>query len=477
MPQQQLRTFPQILQRLVARIVARSALSDLTEASAVRHILAAVARELDDGYYQIARVTDAFSIDRATGFDLDERARDIQPGTLRRIGPVNAQGQQIFSRATNTGTTLTIAAGTAVKRADGTVARTTQEAVITNISPEQITGHGVGRDSNAVAVTAAEAGAAGNAAIGAYDRFVNRPTGVVETTNTAAFVNGRDTESDDDFRARLRSFVASLARCTPEALAFAVIGTQNPLPNTTNQVLFSHVFVDPVQRGNVTLYIDDGAGTARTVATVANENVTTGLAGPPANTAVGGEEFLNLDNAPIDPDQPITVTRTPSGSPAVTLVQNTDYFLNPANGQIFFTSALSAADVITASYTYYTGLIAEVQKVVDGDPNDRADFPGFRAAGVRVLVREPTVVNITVEATITLLEGFDFALTSTAVESAITDYINQLGISADVIRNEIIERIMGVDGVLDVGLVTPAENVVVLDNEIPRTSTASITIT
>lgn len=475
MPQQQLRTFPQILQRMVARVVARSQLSDLTESSAVRHILAAAAREMDDAYYQITRVTDAFNLDRASGFDLDERARDIQPGTLRRFGPRRAQGQQVFTRATNTGVTLTIPAGTAVKRADGTVARTTQEAVITSTSPEQIVGNGVGRDSNAVTVIADAASAAGNGAIGAYDRFVSRPTGVISTTNVSAFVNGRDQESDDEFRARLQSFVESLARSTVDALEFAVIGVQNP-SNTAQQVLFSHVFEDLNQRGNVTVYVDDGAGTARTVATATGEIVTASLVGPPAGSAVGGEEFLNLANFPVDTGQSITITRTPSGGSPISLQLGTDVQLNPASGLLRFTTPLTSADVITATYTYYTGLIAEVQRVIDGDANNRTDYPGYRAAGVRVRVREPVVRTIEVEGTITLVPGFDLSTVVTNVESNITAYINQLGISADIIRNEIVERIMATDGVFDVNLISPSQNIIIADNEIPRSTAGNIAI-
>ncbi len=475
MPQQQLRTYEQILQRMIAKVVTRSALSDLTDSGAVRHILTAVAREVDDGYYQLTRVTDGFSLDRAAGFDLDERARDIQPGTLRRLGPRRATGFQVFSRPTNDGTTLTIPVGTAVRRADGTVARTTQEATITNTSPEVITGHGVGRDSNAVTVTADTAGAAGNAAINAYSRFVSRPSGIVETLNTTALTGGRDTESDDAFRARLRNFVASLARNTAQALEFAAIGVVNPAG--TNEVVYSHVFEDPIQRGNVTLFIDDGAGTTRTSESATSENVTAGLAGPPADSAVGGEEFLTLDNAPVDATQPITITRTPAGGSAIALVLNTDVFLNPANGRMYFATPLLAGDVVNATYTYYTGLITQVQRVIDGDPNDRANYPGWAAAGVRVIVREPRVRTIAVEGTLTLREGFEFTTVQTAVQTSITEYINQLGISGDVIRNEIIERIMAVDGVLDVSLVAPSDNVNILDSEIPRTSLASLAIT
>ncbi len=472
MPQQQLKTFPQILQRLIAKTVARSELSDLTDSSSVRHILAAVAREVDDAYYQMTRVTDSFSIDRAAGLDLDERARDIQPGTLRRLGPRRAQGLVVFSRATNDLTTIRVNAGTAIKTADGLIARTLEEAVITPTSPEQVTGHGLGRDAAPVSAIMDTPGADGNVAIGAITRFVNRPAGIVEVTNSSAFTGGRDQESDDSFRARLKEFVGSLARNTVEALEFVAVGIEDPTTGSNKQVRFSHAFEDPIQRGNVTLYVDDGSGTARTVQTVTGENVTLGLVGPPADTAVGGEEFLQLDNWPVDARVPFEIRLN-----ATPLVNNTDYFLDPTNGRIFFTTPLANTDVVEADYTYFDGLIQEVQKVVDGDPADRANYPGWRAAGVRVVVNEPVIRNIEVEATLTLVLGTEFATAQAAVETAITDYINQLGISGDVVRNEIIERIMSVTGVSDVSLALPTGNINILDNEVARTTSGQISIT
>jgi hypothetical protein len=188
--------------------------------------------------------------------------------------------------------------------------------------------------------------------------------------------------------------------------------------------------------------------------------------------ALGGEEFLQLANFPIKLEDTITVKKN-----AVALTRGTDYFLRPSDGKLFFATPLSIGDAITADYNYFTGLIAQVQKVIDGDPADRVNFEGVRAAGVEVRVLAPIVVIQSVSVALVLLKGFTLANVRPLVDAAIQDYINNLGISNDVIYNELIDRIMGVDGVFDLTLSAPATNIVVLDNEIARTSSGNITIT
>lgn len=475
MPVLQTRRYEQILQRMVNRLVSRTELSDLTDSSALYHILSSTARELDDVHYQLTRLTAAFSIDTASGPDLDERARDIQPGLFTRLPPQRAVSQGIvFTRSENTGTTITIPAGTVVKTSNNLVALTLREATITGSSPEVIIGNGVGRDSAPVPAQMAAAGAAGNVGVGAVTGFGSRPPGIVSVTNTASFVNGADLETDDAFRERLKAYISTLSRCTPEAIEQLVRGAEDPTPGSSTTVRYSKIFEDPIDRGNVTLYVDDGLGTSAGSPTgVSGEIVTNNLLGPGGNTAFGGEEFLSLDNFPVVDGASLVLTRTRS-SVATTLVRDRDYFINTANGRIFFPTPLLNGDSISADYQYYTGLLAEVQKIVDGDPSDRLNYPGARAAGVRVVVKSPTIRSLVVRAVVRLLPGQQEAAVLSACRTAVTDYINSLGISQDVVKNEIIERIMAVRGVLDVSLTSPTTNINILDDEIARVTQVEI---
>src|SRR5687768_14526979 len=117
MPSGQIRREEQILARLVAGVVARTGLVDLNDVSVVKAILAATSREMGDAYYQLLLLRDTFGIETAAGGELDDRAREIQPGTLVRRSARRSVGQVVLFRATNTGLTLTVPAGTVVKTA------------------------------------------------------------------------------------------------------------------------------------------------------------------------------------------------------------------------------------------------------------------------------------------------------------------------------------------------------------------------
>lgn len=465
----QIRRAQQIQAEMVAQVVARTDMNDVSDTSITKHILAAAARQDAEQYFQMYQLRQLFSIDTATGDDLDARAKEVQPSGITRIPAAKATGQVVFSRAGTTGT-VSIAIGTQVKTADGVIFTTTTAGSITPTSPQQITGHGVGRDSNLVTVVANLPGANGNVVANTVVKFVAKPSGVDEVTNPSAFSLGFDKETDDAFRARIKAYIASLPRSTVTALESGVLGAG--ANDTASIIRYSKAVEDITDRGNVILYIDDGSGTAETYTAVTGEVVTADLAGPPPGSAVGGETQLWLNYGAIKESPAPALTSSVRGA----LVANTDYFLNPATGQINFDPALVAGEIITANYTRYTGLIAEAQKIVDGDPDDPENYPGLRAAGILVRVRTPQVLIQTVAATLTVKDGYSLADTRAAAKQAILDYINTLGISGDVVRSEMIKRVMSVAGVYDVTISTPASNVVLLDDQLARTTTGNVTV-
>lgn len=451
MPQVQLRRFEQIQAQHIGRVVARTGLSDVSDTSGVKNVLAADAREQDQAYFQMTRLRDLFDLRTAAGEDLDERVQEIAPGDLQRIQAQAAIGNVVFGRTGTTGT-VTIASGTVVQTSTGTLFRTTRQGQITAGSST----------SGDVPVIAAVPGIEGNVAAGAISGFASKPAGVDTVSNGAALTQGRDKEADSSFRQRALNYTASLARSTVAALEFVAVGLQDA--TNGRSVVFAHVFEDPVDRGLSILYIDDGAGTAAELGTPVTSEVVIA-------SALGGEEFLQLDTAPVDLNSTLTIVSGGTGARG-TLTLGTDYYLDPTNGRLYFTPALSVGESISASYTPFINLIATVQKVINGDPADRVNFPGYRAAGTQVRVLSPTVAPIQVQGVLTVDGGRAEAVA--AAEAAVQDYINNAGISADIIRNEIIDRIMGVDGVIDVDLQLPATNLTILDDQIARVTTASL---
>jgi uncharacterized phage protein gp47/JayE len=471
MPRFQIKRYEQILTNMIAKIVARTDLSDISDSSVVKHILAAAARQDDEQYYQMSLLQNLFSIDKAVGDDLDERAKDIQPGTITRNVATKATGNIVFSRTGTIGT-VNIASGTKVKTASGVVFSTTAAGQITAASPEQIAGHGVGRDSGLVPAIADEPGANGNVVANTIIKFVQKPTGVDEVTNPSAFAYGADEETDDAFRTRIKDYIASLPRSTINALESGVLGAEDE--DTGAVILYSKAIEDTVDRGIVTVYIDDGTGSAESYEAVSGEVLTEGLA--PGDVAVGGETVLYLNYKPIRSDSAITITSDVRGvlTGDFEYDAGNDYWVNSASGQVNFATGLTAGEQLTVDYTRYTGLIELAQKIIDGDPNDRTTYPGIRAAGVLVYVRVPQVLVQDVSVSLTILEGYEDATVEADVETAIQAYIASLGISGDILISELVKRIMSVAGVYNVYITEPANDITLLDDQLPRVGTITI---
>lgn len=446
----------EILRQLVARTVARSRLSGMTKNSNVFHVLAAIGGEFTEAYFQMARLRDIWSIDRATGSDLDERALEIQPGTIRRRGALYATTFVRLTRNTTVGT-LPIPIGSIYSALD----TNGQEIRFKTTATGSIGGGDL--TSADIPVTAIAPGSRANVIGGQITRLITRIPTIVSVTNPSDVKNGRDRESDAEFRARLKAFIAGLPRGTPRAIESAA-----RLVRTFDgrSALFSRL-VEPLPRdGTITLYIDDGTGVV--------ETYDSSLLGSPETiiaTAAGGEEEFRVTQWPVRDDGSFTLRL--NGTP---LVRDVDYFFDPTKGYGRIVTALSTGDLLTAGYRYYTGLIQAVGRVIAGVPGVR-ELPGYSPAGIQAFVFAASRILQTVTANITVANDFDVLATIANVKTSIQTYINGLGIGENVIRAELYSVIMGVDGVTDVTISTPAANQVILPNEVARTTADDITVT
>jgi uncharacterized phage protein gp47/JayE len=130
-------------------------------------------------------------------------------------------------------------------------------------------------------------------------------------------------------------------------------------------------------------------------------------------------------------------------------------------------------------YRYYTGLLATVQKTVDGYDPDPINFPGYKAAGTQIETVPPLVKDIYVNVIVKTSGGINLSTVSDAIKSAILNYIKGLGVGDDVIISELTAAVMSVEGVESATLFEPApteERLVIQDNEKAVISIDSITI-
>jgi len=118
-------------------------------------------------------------------------------------------------------------------------------------------------------------------------------------------------------------------------------------------------------------------------------------------------------------------------------------------------------------------LIDEVEDKLKGDGTE--DNPGYKAGGINIEVLAPTKVTQAVTVEIT----DDGTLAQTTIEYntelAITNYVNNLLLGGDIIKNELRRVIMKVDGIYDISLTVPASNVTINPNQIARTGVITIT--
>ena len=120
--------------------------------------------------------------------------------------------------------------------------------------------------------------------------FQNSPFTGAAVTNPLPFVNGRDIETDQELRDRIRDTIQSLSRGTPRSVSTGIIGL---IDENTNSNIVSANIVSPVvlADGPSKVFIDNGRGLEPELLPQGLEDV--------LSQATGGEIFFQLDNFPV----------------------------------------------------------------------------------------------------------------------------------------------------------------------------------
>lgn len=159
--------------------------------------------------------------------------------------------------------------------------------------------------------------------------------------------------------------------------------------------------------------------------------------------------------------------------------QTSAYKLSPAfNTQIKCLHKLNYDSSVTVGidgYKYFTELIAEAHKVLDGLPSNIIAYPGVRAAGTLIEVSAPLIKSIQIALTVESRDGVSLNSIKNPVKSSITAYINALGVGKEVVISEVIKHVQEVPGVrsvqIDFTLPIANEGVIKVGSfEVPRIS-------
>lgn len=155
-----------------------------------------------------------------------------------------------------------------------------------------------------------------------------------------------------------------------------------------------------------------------------------------------------------------------------------DFSFNHTNGDLEVADVLEAHDAVVAAgdnadptvgaYSHATGLVALVQRAVNGDTTNFDDFMGVKAPGVWVVVAVPTTISVNFQ--ISVLPKFGVATSQLypLVSRVVRAYVNGLGIGEEVLESEIVKLVKLMPGVADVSVLSPAGNVPVADGQIVR---------
>ncbi len=132
-----------------------------------------------------------------------------------------------------------------------------------------------------VPVSASLPGKSGNVPIGAVKSFSTPPFSGAAVTNTLPFTTGRDNETDDELRVRIKRKLASTGLGTATAVKAGVIGAT---PTDEQATIVSDDLVN-ASFGSI-LYIDNGNAYEAKTAGVGLESI--------VDSALGGEQFFQL---------------------------------------------------------------------------------------------------------------------------------------------------------------------------------------
>lgn len=400
-----------------------------------------------------------------------------------------------------------------------------------------------------IPITALQVGSGGIIGSGSL-QFRSKPFTDAEVYLPTSTGGGRDLETDEDLRQRIKDVVQSLSRGTPLTLETVAVGIESGGKTvTTAQV------VEPVGMGASNIWIDDGTGTltfeeqlktdyeaviynaevgeargrlinwpilrttikffkdldrgtATAVAassltdstkswtpgaytgyvviddnaqmwTIGNNTATeltplTPLAGAPATPSLGNYSIFNPASSLVIYD----VANYPSTPPTA----SQDILVNYSTGEVElnelkYPSGLDEkGSLIATDYDYATGLVLEVAKTLLGDPNNLDVYPGYKAAGTYLEIKIPIVVNYAFNIQIVAEQGYLESELSDLVKEKVIQYVNASGIGDNIILSEIIKRVKSIVGIYDVRVLSPTDNLVILDGYLPKTDTGLITV-
>lgn len=131
-------------------------------------------------------------------------------------------------------------------------------------------------------------------------------------------------------------------------------------------------------------------------------------------------------------------------------------------------------------------LLAEIEKVLYGDPSDIANYPGKNAEGIGYSITVPTIIDVNIGISAYRLPSVKVDLTTikSDIETAIEQYVNTRQLGEDVVLSEVVRIGKNSNAAIyDLVVTSPLTNIAINENEFAKTGagtggtiTATVTI-
>jgi phage-related baseplate assembly protein len=251
-----LKSFSQLVEDMGAALQSSAtALVDVSVGSVARAIFEANASVVLWLQWLVLQVLQTTRAATSAGTDLDSWMTDFG---LTRLAASPSSGIVTFSRYSSNLAAL-IPVGAIVKSSDGALSfAVTQDPTLSIWQPSQ-TGYVIpaGVSAANLPVSCTSGGTLGNVLAGVITIIAASLPGVDLVTNAGPFTNGIDAESDQSFRRRFQSYMASLSRATLVAVRNAIGNVQQGL----HVLIEENVSADGTSGiGSFLVTIDDGSG-------------------------------------------------------------------------------------------------------------------------------------------------------------------------------------------------------------------------
>ncbi len=201
---------------------------------------------------------------------------------------------------------------------------------------------------------------------------------------------------------------------------------------------------------STTFYVN-GAMTAKTVTNLSTSHVFVKMIEASPIRLIKKIRAIGRNDA--DSNYSDIIFSTPAYSTKMTAVAGS--LIIPLDKLAFNTNIHQGLD----AYSFNTGLLAEVNKVVYGDESNPSVYPGIQANGTNINISGPLIKRVTVSLSIRLRTGVSSADIVDRVKSSVASVINSTPVGVSIAISDLVSAANTIDGVLAVTILSPEYDV------------------